>query len=78
MSQIILELNNSEDENLLLILLQRLGISYSLNRKETPETKNLDHYRQIIQQGANIKNFAEFMRDFEQSRQDRELPFRNE
>jgi hypothetical protein len=78
MSQIILELNNNEDENLLLILLQRLGISYSLNRKETPETKNLDHYQQIIQQGANIKNFAEFMRDFEQSRQDRELPFRNE
>lgn len=37
MSQIILELNNSEDENLLLSLLQRLGIHYSIN--ESVETQ---------------------------------------
>lgn len=78
MSQITLELNNAEDESLLLSLLQRLGIHYSILKKETVDTRNLDYYLQIIQQGININNFDDFMQDFEQSRQDRVLPFRNE
>jgi len=78
MSQITLELNNSEDESLLLSLLQRLGIHYSIFKQEVTETKNLDYYRQIVEQGVNTDNFENFMEDFEQSRQDRELPFRSE
>ncbi len=78
MSQITLELNNSEDENLLLSLLQRLGIHYSIFKQEVAETKNLDYYRQIVEQGVNTDNFENFMEDFAQSRQDRKLPYRSE
>ena len=38
--QITLELNNPEDESLLLSLLQRLGIHYSIN--ESVETQRQD------------------------------------
>lgn len=41
MSQITLELNNTEDENLLLSLLQRLGIRFSITRKEISDVKKL-------------------------------------
>lgn len=67
MSQITLELNNTEDENLLLSLLQRLGISFSITQKEISEVKNSDYYRQIIQQGVKINDFDDFMREFDES-----------
>lgn len=78
MSQIILEFNNSDDESFVLSLLQRLGVSFSMTKKETPELKNSDYYRQIIEQGVKINGFDDFMREFDESRQDRELPFRNQ
>ncbi len=75
MSQITLEFNNSDDENFVLSLLQRLGISFSMTKEETPTVKDSDYYRQIIQQGVKTENFEDFMREFEKSRQDRKLPF---
>jgi hypothetical protein len=68
MSQITLELKNNEDEQLVLTLLQRLGISYSTLKETTNE--NLDYHRRIIEQGVDIE-------DFNDSRQDRNLPFEN-
>ena len=78
MSQITLEFNNSDDENFVLSLLQRLGISFSMTKKETPTVKNSDYYRQIIQQGVKTENFEDFMHEFEESCQDRNLPFRSQ
>jgi hypothetical protein len=78
MSQITLEFNNSDDENFVLSLLQRLGISFSMTKEETPTVKDSDYYRQIIQQGVKTENFEDFMREFEESRQDRNLPFRSQ
>jgi hypothetical protein len=37
--QIILELNNHEDESLLLSLLQRLGIHYSIKKESAEKMK---------------------------------------
>jgi hypothetical protein len=78
MSQITLEFNNSDDENFVLSLLQRLGISFSMTKEETPTVKDSDYYRQIIQQGVKTENFEDFMREFEENRQDRNLPFKSQ
>lgn len=78
MSQITLEFNNSDDESFVLSLLQRLGISFSMSQKETPELQNSDYYRQVIEQGVKINDFDGFMREFDENRQDRKLPFRSQ
>jgi hypothetical protein len=74
MSQITLELKSNEDEQLLLSLLQRLGINYSMLKKETAN-ENLDYHRRIIEQGIDITDFDIFMQDFNDDRKDRNLPF---
>lgn len=78
MLQITLELKNNEDENLLLPLLQRLGISYSTLKKEDINDQNLDYHRRIIEQGVDMADFDGFLQEFNDSRQDRKLPFRDE
>ncbi|MCX7067725.1 MAG: hypothetical protein NTW85_08555 [Methylococcales bacterium] len=75
MSQITLELKNNEDEQLVLTLLQRLGISYSTLNETT--NKNLDYHRHIIEQGVDIEDFDSFLQAFNDNRQDRNLPFNN-
>lgn len=74
MSQITLELKNNEDEQLVLSLLQRLGINYSMLKKETTN-ENLDYHRSIIEKGIDITDFDTFMQDFNNDRKDRNLPF---
>ncbi len=61
MSQITLEFNNSDNENFVLSLLQRLGISFSMIKKEMPTVL---YYRPIIQQGVKTESFEDFMREF--------------
>jgi len=78
MLQITLELKNNEDENLLLPLLQRLGISYSTLKKEDSNDQNLDYHRRIIEQGVDVADFDAFLQEFNDSRQDRKLPLRDE
>lgn len=38
--QITLELNNPQDENLLLLLLQRLGIHYSIEQESVEQSQS--------------------------------------
>ncbi|MDD2724854.1 MAG: hypothetical protein PHH59_12630 [Methylovulum sp.] len=78
MLQITLELKNSEDEMLLLPLLQRLGISYSTQKKAEINNESLDYHRRIIEQGVDVANFDAFLQEFNDSRKDRKLPFRDE
>jgi len=78
MLQVILELKDNKDELLILPLLQRLGISYSMQKKEDAATENLDFHRRIIEQGVDVENIEAFLQEFNESRQDRPLPFREE
>ncbi|ASF47167.1 hypothetical protein [Methylovulum psychrotolerans] len=77
MLQVTLELKNNEDEMLLLPLLQRLGIRYSTLKKED-NNESLAYHRQIIERGVDMADFDGFLQEFNDSRQDRHLPFRNE
>lgn len=70
MSQITLELKNSEDELLLLSLVQRLGISYSMLKKEDVNEESLDYHRRIIEQGVDVADFDAFLQEFNTSRKD--------
>lgn len=74
MLQITLELKNNEDEQLLLTLLQRLGINYSTLKKEEMNN-NLDYHRRVIEQGVDMDDFDTFLQEFNDSRKDRNLPF---
>jgi hypothetical protein len=65
MSQITLELTNREDELLLLSLLQRLGIRYSILKNINNEI--LDYHRHIIEQGVNVANVDTFLQEFNDS-----------
>jgi uncharacterized protein YwgA len=46
--QITLELNNHEDENLLLSLLQRLGIQYSINESVESQRQVLPNQETLL------------------------------
>jgi hypothetical protein len=78
MLQITLELKNNEDENLLLPLLQRLGISYTMLKKEDINPDSLDFHRRVIEQGVDVVDFNSVLQEFNKSRQDRYLPFDSE
>ncbi|MDO9105723.1 MAG: hypothetical protein Q7U57_12285 [Methylovulum sp.] len=65
-----MELKNSEDELLLLSLVQRLGISYSMLKKEDVNEESLDYHRRIIEQGVDVADFDAFLQEFNTSRKD--------
>lgn len=75
MAQITLELEKAEDEALILSLLKRLEIPYSVVTKKMMDEPIRNHHKAIIQQGAHQTDFDGFLADFNQSRQDRSLPF---
>jgi hypothetical protein len=77
MLQIILALkNNNEDENLLLPLLQRLGIGYTMLKKEDINLDSLDFHSRVIEQGVDVADFDTFLQEFNNSRKDRCLSWR--
>jgi len=61
---------------LLLPLLRRLGIIISNQNYELSESEVIYHKNVIEKGGKRILNFENFMKDFEESRQDNILPFR--
>lgn len=78
MLQITIELKNSADEMLILPLLQRLGIQYSALNKKALDDESLAYYRRIVEQGVDQADFNAFFHEFNESRKDRALPFRDE
>jgi ABC-type oligopeptide transport system substrate-binding subunit len=77
--QVVLEVANQRDWLSLMPLLERLGISYNVQPVQTTEDARTKSERdwEIIMGGIKKDNMDEFLRDFEQSRQDRPLPFRD-
>ena len=77
MTRIVLDIPNNNDVELLLPLLRRLGIIISNQNHELSEAEATYHKNIIEKGGKNIENFEGFMQDFELSRQDRPMPFRD-
>jgi hypothetical protein len=77
MTRIVLDIPNSNDVELLLPLLRRLGIIISNQNHELSESEIIYHKNIIDKGGRNIENFEGFIQDFELSRQDRPMPFRD-
>ncbi len=77
MTRIVLDIPNNTDVELLLPLLRRLGIIVSNQTHELNESEIAYHKKVIEKGGKNIPDFGSFMQDFELSRQDRPMPFRD-
>lgn len=75
MTRIILDIPNEPDVDVLLPLLRRFGVVVSQQKSVSAE--ELDRHHAIIDAGADLPGGEEFIREFEKSRQDRPLPFRD-
>ena len=77
MTRIVLDIPNNNDVEFLLPLLRRLGIIISNQNHELSESEMIYHKDIIEKGGRNIANFGNFMKNFDLSRQDRPMPFRD-
>ena len=77
MTRIVLDIPNNNDVEFLLPLLRRLGIIISNQNHELSESEMIYHKNIIKKGGRNVANFGNFMQDFDLSRQDRPMPFRD-
>jgi hypothetical protein len=81
MTKIILEINEPSQLDKLYAYMKRIKMNYQvqpvLSQEEKRQSK-LDEIIKVIESGAlNIPDFDNFMKEFEESRQDRPLPFRD-
>ena len=77
MTRIVLDIPNNNDVELLLPLLKRLGVIISNHPNELSESERAYHEKVFARGGKKIENFEEFMEDFQKSREDRVMPFRD-
>jgi hypothetical protein len=81
MTKIILEINEPSQLDKLYAYMKRIKMNYQvqpvLSQEEKRQSK-LDEIIKVIESGAlNIPDLDNFMKEFEESRQDRPLPFRD-
>lgn len=77
MTRIILEVSQEKDLDLLLALLKRLDIRVIQKTAERPAESSTSEDRNFILQGLPAReDFEDFVRAFEESRQDRPFPGR--
>ena len=77
MTRIVLDIPNNNDVELLLPLLKRLGVIVSNRPNELSESERAYHEKVFAKGGKKIENLEEFMEDFQKSREDRVMPFRD-
>ena len=77
MTRIVLEVPQDKDLDLLLALLERLNIRVIQHTSEnTPPTQAKTDQAFILKGLPAREDFEDFVRDFEESREDRSLPCR--
>jgi hypothetical protein len=78
MTKVVLEINNPKDWQVLLPLLKRLKIRFTkVEAPPSPQDVDQAGALEIIEAGLPaFDNFEEWMQQFEESRDDRLLPFR--
>lgn len=81
MTKVTLEIQDDADLQLLLSLLERLKINHWVNGGESAPALSVEerreHYR-IIDKGAPSSDFEERIKNLDEDRQDRKLPFRED
>ena len=81
MTKIILEISEPSQLDKLYAYMNRLKMNYKVQpvlSKEEKRQEKLEDIFEVIRSGAmDIPNFDNFMKEFEESRQDRPLPFRD-
>ena len=77
MTHLLLEIPNKADVDFLMPLLRRLNISVLPQDSPIQSTEELALLHAIIDAGTELSDDESFITDFEQSRQDHALPFRN-
>jgi hypothetical protein len=78
MTHLLLEIPQNQDLELLLLLLKKFEVRV-IQRTISPEPffKTEDSFIEFVMAGLPDKpNFEEYVRDFEESRKDKPLPFR--
>ncbi|SJM91094.1 hypothetical protein CRENPOLYSF2_2010004 [Crenothrix polyspora] len=70
MLQITLAIKNNEDENLWL------GIGHTMLKKEDINLDSLDFHSRVIEQGVDVADFDTFLQEFNNSRKNRWLSWR--
>jgi hypothetical protein len=80
MTKIIIDIPDVRDLHALLPLLQRLGLAHSITEEgeSVLMAREREELYQIIEAGAPSADFEEFQKDFEESRQDRPQPGREQ
>jgi len=78
MAKVVLEINNPKDWQVLLPLLERLKIQFTqVDAAPTSQDMDQTNVLEIIKAGLPaFDNFDEWIRQFEENRKDRPLPFR--
>lgn len=77
MTQLILTLPHEQDADWLVPMLARLGVKAKpLERTLSPQDKAM-HRANVEAGGDDREDLDDYMADFEMSRQDRALPFRD-
>jgi len=61
-----------------LPLLERLGIRFSTIKTAELSPESIAKHRRIIEEGVEVADFDKYLQEFNESRQDRTLPFRDE
>jgi hypothetical protein len=75
--EVLLNIPNSNDWATLYPLLERLGITVINTKPLSNFVSQKEKDWEIIMKGSPKENFDDFMKEFEESRQDRLLPFRD-
>lgn len=75
--EVLLNVPNSKDWATLYPLLERLGITVINTKPLTTSDSQKEKDWEIIMKGAPKENFDDFLKKFEESRQDRLMPFKD-
>jgi hypothetical protein len=78
MTKITLEIADDKDLQLLLPLLQRLGITFTQVLTQELSAKEIEYHRHVIAQGGDASNFGDASSWQREQRKDRDLPFKSD
>lgn len=81
MQTISIEVSDKNDLQLLLMLVQRLGLKFKQvekNGSSKSKKEDLEYHRKIIEAGLNLpeERLNEMLKSVEEGRKDRPLPYR--
>lgn len=79
MTRMILEIPNERDLEILLPLLERLGVSITNleNAEDSLDEGTKAYHYKIIDRGIKVEDPEQFIKGYEQNREDRALPGRD-